>query len=54
MDPNKIPIQEFLENEEMWTQRAIDIPDEVLDELSQLKENQQPQNTNRQLNSTEK
>jgi hypothetical protein len=29
-------IPEFLENEEMWTQRAIDTPDEVLDELSRL------------------
>jgi hypothetical protein len=54
MDPNKKPIQEFLENEEMWTQRAIDTPAEVIDELSHLRENQQPPNANRQLRSTEK
>ncbi len=55
MDPNKKPIQEFLENEEMWTQRAIDTPDEVLDELSHLRENQQPPpNAIRQPSSTEK
>ena len=31
---------ELLENEEMWTQRAVDTPEVVLDELGRFKESQ--------------
>lgn len=34
---NEIDI-DFLENTEFWSQRAIDLPDEVLAELDALKE----------------
>ena len=34
---NQLPEIEVLETEEMWSQRAIDTPDEVLDELQKLK-----------------
>jgi hypothetical protein len=37
---NGAPILEFFENEEMWTQRAIDTPNAVLEELKKLKEQQ--------------
>ncbi len=35
---NELPEIPILENEEMWSQRAIDTPDAVLEELKQLKE----------------
>ncbi len=34
---NEAPMLEFFENEKMWTQRAIDTPDAVLEELEKLK-----------------
>jgi hypothetical protein len=34
---NEISDIEILETEEIWFQRAIDTPDEVIDELNQLK-----------------
>ena len=40
---NQLPEIEVLETEEMWSQRAIDEPDEVLEELQKLKE-QRPVN----------
>ncbi len=42
------PIPELLENEEMWMQRAIDTPNEVLDELRRFKEIQNTPNSERQ------
>jgi len=35
---NELPEIPILENEEMWSQRAIDTPETVLEELKQLKE----------------
>ncbi len=35
---NELPDIPVLETEEMWSQRAIDTPDEVLDEIQRLKE----------------
>ncbi len=35
---NLLPEIEVLESEEFWSQRAIDTPDEVLDEIQRLKE----------------
>lgn len=39
-DMNQLPDIPLLETEEMWSQRAIDEPDEVLQELKRLKEQQ--------------
>jgi hypothetical protein len=39
---NQLPEIELLESEEYWSQRAIDTPQAVLEELSQLRE-QQPE-----------
>ena len=39
---NQLPEIEVLETEEMWSQRTIDAPVEVLEELKRLKE-QQPE-----------
>jgi hypothetical protein len=36
VNPNEIDI-DFLENTEYWSQRAIDLPDEVLAELEALR-----------------
>jgi hypothetical protein len=38
MNDNQHSIIDLLENEEMWSQRAIDKPDDVMDELRYLKE----------------
>ena len=35
---NELPDIPILESEEMWSQRAIDTPDAVLEELKRLKE----------------
>ena len=35
---NELPEIPILENEEMWSQRAIDTPEVVIEELKQLKE----------------
>jgi len=35
---NELPEIPILENEEMWSQRAIDTPEAVLEELKRLKE----------------
>ena len=35
---NELPEIPILENEEMWSQRAIDTPEVVLEELKQLQE----------------
>ena len=35
---NELPEIPVLENEEMWSQRAIDTPEVVLEELKQLQE----------------
>lgn len=35
---NELPEIPILENEEMWSQRAIDTPEAVLEELKQLQE----------------
>jgi len=35
---NELPEIPILENEEMWSQRAIDTPDAVIEELKRLKE----------------
>jgi len=35
---NELPEITILENEEMWSQRAIDTPEAVLEELKQLQE----------------
>ncbi len=37
---NQLPEIPVLETEEMWSQRAIDTPEEVLEELKKLKEQQ--------------
>ncbi len=37
---NQLPEIPVLETEEFWTQRAIDTPEEVLEELKILKEQQ--------------
>ncbi len=37
---NQLPEIPVLETEEFWTQRAIDTPEEVLEELNKLKEQQ--------------
>jgi hypothetical protein len=47
MNDDEKSAPEMLESEEMWTQRAIDKPEVVLDELRRLKENQQTPDTNR-------
>ncbi len=43
---NQLPEIEVLESEEFWSQRAIDTPDEVLEELKKLKEQQQTPDVN--------
>ena len=35
---NELPDIPILENEEMWSQRAIDTPEVVIEELKRLKE----------------
>lgn len=37
---NDLPDIPLLETEELWSQRAIDTPDEVLEEIQKLKERQ--------------
>jgi hypothetical protein len=37
---NQLPEIELLESEEYWSQRAIDTPKSVLEELNQLREQQ--------------
>ena len=37
---NQLPEIPVLETEEMWSQRAIDTPEEVLEELNKLKQQQ--------------
>jgi hypothetical protein len=39
---------EVLENEKMWAQRAIDTPDEVLNEMRRLKDSQLTLDTSRE------
>lgn len=37
---NQLPEIPLIESEEFWSQRAIDTPEEVLEELNKLKEQQ--------------
>ncbi len=43
---NQLPEIEVLESEEFWSQRAIDTPDEVLEELKKLKQQQSDPDVN--------
>ncbi len=43
---NQLPEIEVLESEEFWSQRAIDTPEVVLEELKKLKEQQQTPDVN--------
>jgi len=50
---NQLPDMEVLEPEEFWSQRAIDTPQAVLEELSQLREQQGELDVNQKLTATE-
>lgn len=45
---NQLPEIEVLESEEFWSQRAIDTPEEVLEELKRLKQQQPDPDVNQQ------
>jgi hypothetical protein len=49
---NQLPNIDVLEPEEFWSQRAIDTPEAVLEELSQLREKKPVSDVNQSLTAT--